>query len=155
MILDMGEVTHVGGVVTQARADQPWQYVKTFTVQYSSDGSTWQDVGGTFAGSSSVSKLVQLFPSVVQARYVKLVIQSWHYWISMRAGAIVCKVASRRLRGSMTSIPSFAVSRSLPDVDLGISQSASAPSWTSPSALVLLAILCVTLGLPCDARRGF
>jgi len=70
----------------------------------------------------------------------------------MRAGAIVCKVASRRLRGSMTS---FAVSRSLPDVDLGISQSASAPSWTSPSALVLLAILCVTLGLPCDARRGF
>jgi len=73
----------------------------------------------------------------------------------MRAGAIVCKVASRRLRGSMTSVPSFAVSRSLPDVDLGISQSASAPSWTSPSALVLLAILCVTLGLPCDARRGF
>jgi len=91
MIIDVGQEAWIYGVITQCRADLYWEYVTSFTVQYSSDGFTWQDITGTFVGSSSANKLEAKFPSAVYAQYVKIVAQAWINWVSMRAGVLACK----------------------------------------------------------------
>mmetsp|Transcript_163469 Transcript_163469/g.313944 ORF Transcript_163469/g.313944 Transcript_163469/m.313944 type:complete len:652 (-) Transcript_163469:144-2099(-) len=91
MTMDVGRKTQITGVVTRARADKEWEYVKNFTVQYSSDASAWEDVPGVFTGSSTSESSIATFPSTVEARYVKVVVQSFSIWISLRAGVVVCK----------------------------------------------------------------
>jgi len=93
MSMDLGQVRKVWGVVTQGRARGRWsnQYVKTYKVQYSEDGSTWKDVTGTYKGERGDSGKEAQFPQPVMARFVKLVVRTWSSHISMRAAAITCK----------------------------------------------------------------
>jgi len=90
VVIDMGEVMPIEGAVTQARADSYWEYVTAFTVQYSSDSSSWATVPETLTGSSSTDALEARFTSKVDARYLKLVVQTWNSWVSMRAGILMC-----------------------------------------------------------------
>ena len=85
-------LTQVKGVVTQGRGVTQ-QFVKTFAVQVSSDSSSWQDIPGLFnsATQQGSEKIYAVFPAVVWARYVKLVVKSWNVWISMRAAALLCQ----------------------------------------------------------------
>jgi len=92
MIMDLGRVSKIEGVISQGRKDKPFEFVKTFTVQYSIDGSSWQDIPGTFKGGSQEVK--GIFPKMVEAHYLKLAIKSWSSWISMRAGALLCNKAA-------------------------------------------------------------
>jgi hypothetical protein len=99
MIMDLGFTGMVQGVVTQARHDNN-QHVTSFAVQYSSDLSTWKNISGTHGGATSSDKRQAMFPSLVEARYVKLVVKSWTSHVSMRAGLLVCKARVRRIEGN-------------------------------------------------------
>eukprot|EP00937_MAST-01D_sp_MAST-1D-sp2_P004033 g4033.t1 len=87
----------VGGVVTQARRGESntVQHVETLTVKVSTDNSHWQDVdcGATFnanyVGASTEMKQEIKFAAPARARYVRLVVQSYHNYISMRAGVVL------------------------------------------------------------------
>merc|ERR1719265_1791990 len=72
MVIDLGSPREVKGVVTQSRADAP-QWVTTFTVEESTDGSTWKPVGSTFNGPTKQSedKISAEFPAPITTRYVK------------------------------------------------------------------------------------
>jgi hypothetical protein len=92
MQMDLGASERVAGVVVQGRKEglHGNQYVKSFTIRYSTDGSTWQDVPDwKFNGGSGDTKREVRFPSVITARYVRLVVESWNNHISMRAGIIL------------------------------------------------------------------
>jgi len=91
--MDVGSTRQIGGVVTQGRT-QDSQYVKSYKVEVSSDGSTWADVdgGATFTANSAATdeKVEHMFSSPVSGRYVRIVVQSWNSHISMRAGVLFC-----------------------------------------------------------------
>mmetsp|Transcript_14545 Transcript_14545/g.25699 ORF Transcript_14545/g.25699 Transcript_14545/m.25699 type:complete len:885 (+) Transcript_14545:43-2697(+) len=93
MIMDMGQVVGIEGAVTQARKDSWWQYVTSFTAQTSIDGSSWQDVAGTFSGSTDQNYLEAKFTSTVEAQYLKIVAQAWSGWLSMRGGTLLCETS--------------------------------------------------------------
>jgi len=180
MIMDLRRVTRVRGVITQGREDKQWEFPTSFTVQYSSDGVTWQAIHKTFSPENRrpTSHARAFFPLIqdptrtaaapcvdtpnfidegkhpcsdwlgfncrtdpgqyyysaqgkaallwncrascascdytttttagppssrmdaassatVDARYLKLLITSWHAWISLRAAAIICEPPRR------------------------------------------------------------
>ncbi|CAK0812764.1 unnamed protein product [Prorocentrum cordatum] len=69
MQLDLGTSVIVSGVVTQGRAN--WnQWVTSYQVATSEDGSVWQTVGGTYTGNRDRSTKVKgMFPSPQVARW--------------------------------------------------------------------------------------
>ena len=75
-----------------------WQYVKSYKVQVSGDGSSWSDVDGgqVFTANSAANndKVENLFASPVSARFVRIVVQTWNRHISMRSGVLVCAAAA-------------------------------------------------------------
>jgi hypothetical protein len=98
MQIDLGDSCPVIGTVVQGRHDPDVyfnQWVTSYQVTHSRDGVTWSDVEtwsevvGVFPGNSDSSTEVKAwFPSSVDARYVRLVPQTWHDHISMRAGVL-------------------------------------------------------------------
>eukprot|EP01001_Neometanema_parovale_P005963 NODE_2356_length_1441_cov_143.674507_g2239_i0.p1 GENE.NODE_2356_length_1441_cov_143.674507_g2239_i0~~NODE_2356_length_1441_cov_143.674507_g2239_i0.p1 ORF type:complete len:400 (+),score=52.99 NODE_2356_length_1441_cov_143.674507_g2239_i0:55-1200(+) len=101
--LDLGSVHSVAGVVTQARANlgersdttgYDYQYVKTYNVTISSDGSTFVDVdgGATFTGNAAAGqgRVQALFSGIVTARYVRLFPVTWSSHPSWRVGILYC-----------------------------------------------------------------
>ena len=91
---DLGSEKDVSGVVTQGRhGDQ--QRVTSFSVKVSSDGSSWQDVHGAqgqlhFSGNSDSSTKVENEFPVVAARYVRIYVEGYHSWPSMRSAVMIC-----------------------------------------------------------------
>jgi hypothetical protein len=93
MEIDSGMVQSIAGVITQGRKDQN-EWVKTFSVQTSVDGSKWHDVacGQEWdANSNRNSKVKTYFSDPVKARYLRLYPQEWHGWLSMRMALLVCE----------------------------------------------------------------
>eukprot|EP00961_Rhodomonas_salina_P013192 177453-Rhodomonas_salina.1 len=91
MELDLGESTAVAGVATKGRVEFE-QWVRTFKVLYSLDGTTWTDVNGGYAFPGNTDRNTQLstfFAGPVEARYVRIYPQQWINWMSMRAGVIL------------------------------------------------------------------
>jgi len=89
--VDLGVVTWAIGVITQSRADRPWELVDHFNMHYSEDGSSWYLIQKVFVASDKHKWLkVDLFPEMIKARYLKFVIRTWKYWISLRTAILLC-----------------------------------------------------------------
>ena len=68
------------------------QWVTTYTVALSVDGLSWEDLGITFTGNDDRdTKVVGAFSTRREARYVRILPQSWNEWLSMRAGVLLCE----------------------------------------------------------------
>jgi hypothetical protein len=95
--LDAGSSKKIRGVAIMGRVHVPgksWspQYVKTFKVQSSSDGTTWDDVenGKIFTGNTDATTQVDVtFDTPVDARYIRIYPQTWNKHMSMRTDIIV------------------------------------------------------------------
>jgi len=91
--MDLVHSQQVAGVVTQGRTAHN-QYVKSYKVQTSQDGRSWSyaDGGKIFKANTAANnvKVENKFASPISARFVRIVVQSWHSHISMRAAALVC-----------------------------------------------------------------
>ena len=89
MTIDAGTVYMIHGIATQGRLDYGGdQWVKSYSVQVSADGSTFTDVdgGASFTGNSDRNTVVIACPSsAVPARYVRLKPKTWYGHVSMRA----------------------------------------------------------------------
>ena len=64
------------------------QKVTAFTVQHSTDDSTWSDVDGGAAFTDASGDLDALFATPVMAQYIRITVVSWQGHISMRAGLL-------------------------------------------------------------------
>merc|ERR1719371_72581 len=89
--MDLGEEKTIVGTVIQPR-DTNYQYVTEYTVATSSDGNTWTDAPGTYDGhGSELNEHLFSDGSSVQARYVRMIVQTWTSHISMRADVLVAE----------------------------------------------------------------
>ncbi|XP_078670671.1 uncharacterized protein LOC144910896 isoform X2 [Branchiostoma floridae x Branchiostoma belcheri] len=90
--VDVGALTTVAGVITQGRSSVPYpQWVTSYKLRFSRDGSTWStylDKLGrerVFSGNSDQNTEVRhLLDPPVTARYVRFWPQTWHGHMSMR-----------------------------------------------------------------------
>lgn len=94
MQIDLGSVKHVAGFVAQGNTEAD-EWVIRFTPLISRDGFSWSNVPGSFTGNSDRDTKVKMAMStIILARYVRLVVQSWHGHISLRAGVVICETCS-------------------------------------------------------------
>ncbi|XP_078685540.1 EGF-like repeat and discoidin I-like domain-containing protein 3 [Branchiostoma floridae x Branchiostoma belcheri] len=95
--VDLGELTRVKGVITQGRQRDFAQWVTSYKLHYSVDGTTW----ATYASSDGSDKVftantdnntpvTNLLDNPVVARFVRFVVQSWNNHITMRAEILGC-----------------------------------------------------------------
>lgn len=92
MQIDIGATETVAGVVVRGRAGSS-QRVTRFTVQYSTDADDadgWTDAGNFTCDNcnSPISYSESLFPELVTARYIKILVQEWTGHVAMRAGVL-------------------------------------------------------------------
>ncbi|KAM9311100.1 lactadherin isoform 2-T2 [Gastrophryne carolinensis] len=97
--VDLGFVKKITGIVTQGAKDfGNIQYVESFKVAYSNDGSTWniyQDKRAkqdkVFLGNNdNYSHKRNLFNPPISARFVRVLPQSWHERITLRMELLGC-----------------------------------------------------------------
>jgi hypothetical protein len=104
MQIDLGEDRELSGVVTQARGNNCCgpMGVTSFTVQYSSDGVNFEAVPGVLPGPSEAyltndwaaslhDKFQVFFPSVITARYIRIVVETWVNTPVLRAEVLLHK----------------------------------------------------------------
>ncbi|XP_078371653.1 sushi, von Willebrand factor type A, EGF and pentraxin domain-containing protein 1-like [Oculina patagonica] len=84
-----GQIYQISGVATQGRADSA-QWVKTYKLQYSTDGSTWTYYPDTLTGNTDQNTEVRNEVRVFQAMYLRFRPQSWQAHISMRVEVYGC-----------------------------------------------------------------
>jgi hypothetical protein len=80
MQFDLSEQQVISGVVTQGRRSA-WQWVTSFQVSVSDDGSGWQriDCGATFQGNKDMeTQVYTYFSAPVKARYLRILPISWY-----------------------------------------------------------------------------
>ena len=83
--IDAADEVYWRKVETKARH---YQYVKSYTLKYSNDGTTWKDIPGTFAGNTELSQSkVNLIQPPVKARFLRIVVLTFHSWPSMKFDA--------------------------------------------------------------------
>jgi len=90
MQIDLGANKTISGVVTQGRYDFG-QWVKSYKVEYSTNGTNWFWVDGesVFSGNSDQdTKVTNNFNTNVSARYIKIYPVTYSGWPSMRAGVV-------------------------------------------------------------------
>ncbi|XP_032230005.1 lactadherin [Nematostella vectensis] len=100
--VDLSQVTWVTHVATQGRPEMTsankTMWATEYTIEYSLTGDQWQsyqDENGvikTFPGNSDRNTVVKNeFSPVIQARYVRIVVQAWYTNIVMRAELYGCE----------------------------------------------------------------
>ena len=88
MRIDAGECVPVSGVRAQGRNDLHEQKVTAFTVQHSTDDSTWTNVDGGATFTDASGSFDALFTTPVMARYIRINVVVYASPISMRAGLL-------------------------------------------------------------------
>ncbi|XP_078667263.1 uncharacterized protein LOC144909086 [Branchiostoma floridae x Branchiostoma belcheri] len=95
--VDLGEATFVTGVITQGRQNSYAQWVTSYKLQFSVNGTDWTTYAGSdgsdkvFTGNTDMNTPVtNLLDNPVAARYVRFLVLTWVYHISMRAEILGC-----------------------------------------------------------------
>jgi len=106
MQIDLGLVATVVGVVTRGRITHS-QWVTSYKVQTSVDGRRFIDApGGTGGNWDQHSDQEVYFSFPVEARYIRIIVYTWHRHICMRASPILCQAVANcvfRIDDDMTS----------------------------------------------------
>ena len=90
MQIDLGVNKTISGVTTQGRYNAG-QWVKSYKVEYSTDGTNWFWVDGenVFTGNTDMNtKITNSFNTNVVARYIRIYPETFNSYPSMRAGVI-------------------------------------------------------------------
>ena len=98
--IDLLEPRHIDRIATQGRNDMTGPYhvqrVTSYKVSYSNDGSTFNYVLNfdgserVFAGNTDSDTIVANVFDAVQARYIRLVVETWNSHASLRWGVFGC-----------------------------------------------------------------
>ena len=87
--MDLGKTMCVSGAVTRRRKGSD-QRVTSYKVSYSTDGSSFTELAPVFSANvaSGDESKIKNDLGAVQARYIRIIVQTWQHHISMRAGLI-------------------------------------------------------------------
>ncbi|WP_294249867.1 discoidin domain-containing protein [uncultured Chryseobacterium sp.] len=88
LTLDLGSSQTVNGVVTKGRGDAG-QWVTSYTLSYSTDGTNYTDMGRNYKGNTdNNSEVSNIFTSPVTARYIRFTVTGFNGHPSLRADVI-------------------------------------------------------------------
>eukprot|EP00058_Branchiostoma_floridae_P006902 XP_002592390.1 hypothetical protein BRAFLDRAFT_67255 [Branchiostoma floridae] len=129
--VDLGQMKHIAGTIIQGRhrSLNGVQFVTSYKLQYSADGSSWTTYAGS-NGSDEVfpgncdrnTSVTNLLDNPVDARYVRFLPQSWSGAIAMRVEITGCNsICSDPLGMEFGAIP-----------DGSITASSSLRAWYGP-----------------------
>eukprot|EP00058_Branchiostoma_floridae_P006901 XP_002592389.1 hypothetical protein BRAFLDRAFT_67254 [Branchiostoma floridae] len=98
--VDLGEVKNVSGIIIQGQLTND-QWVTSYKLRYSTDRLSWTTYANS-DGSEMVfpgnvdrnTPVTNLLDNPVDARYVRLVVQSWTRHIAMRVEIVGCNIQS-------------------------------------------------------------
>ena len=80
-------------VTTQGRYSRHNQWVTSYYVSYSQDGTRWETISTPFEGNDDQNTMkTNLLPDDIVARYIRLLPISWEGHISMRFDVTGCAV---------------------------------------------------------------
>ena len=86
----------IASVTTQGRLGQHAQWVTSYYVSYSQDGTDWTDIPTLYSGNvDQESKVTNRLPANTLARYVRLRPHQWNNGIALRFDATGCAVARK------------------------------------------------------------
>jgi hypothetical protein len=101
--VDLGKVQDIGAVATQGRAHGSY-WVKSYTLTYSRNGNEWFSYGHskgkttTFTGNTDYWSVVKHeFPRPIRARWVRIIVNTFHGWPVLRWELYRPEVPSQRL----------------------------------------------------------
>ncbi|XP_066270902.1 EGF-like repeat and discoidin I-like domain-containing protein 3 [Branchiostoma lanceolatum] len=99
--VDLGEMKRVMGTIIQGRGKDHSQWVTSYKLQYSTDRVIWTTYAGSdgsemvFPGNVDMSTPVtNLLHNPVDARHVRLVVQSWYGHVVMRVEIVGCNTTA-------------------------------------------------------------
>ena len=86
--------THrIKSVTTQGRPRKQQDWVTSYYVSYSQDGTSWEEISTLFeANEDRDTKRTNLLPDNIEARYIRLSPNSWNSRIGMRFDVAGCAV---------------------------------------------------------------
>ncbi|XP_019622321.1 PREDICTED: lactadherin-like [Branchiostoma belcheri] len=99
--VDLGEMKRVTGTVIQGRNRGAEQWVTSYKLRYSADGTVWTTYPGSdgsdmvFPGNADMNTPVtNLLDNPITARFVRFYPQTWHKHMSMRVEILGCSTDS-------------------------------------------------------------
>ncbi|KAJ7352852.1 hypothetical protein OS493_033394 [Desmophyllum pertusum] len=87
--IKFGQILQISGVATQGRATVA-QWVTSYKLEYSSDGSSWTYYPDTLTGNTDQNTVVRNEVKMFQAMYLRFRPQAWNGYISMRVEVYGC-----------------------------------------------------------------
>jgi len=90
MELTLPKAETIVGIVTEGRKNKE-EWVKTYKVKYSSDGSKWTDAGILKGNTDQHTKVTSKLKEEIVAKHVRIYPLTWHGHIAMRAALLTCK----------------------------------------------------------------
>ncbi|CAK8680029.1 unnamed protein product [Clavelina lepadiformis] len=94
--VDFKKPTFVTGIVTQGRPQNSNQWVTSYKISYGNSTNQMQVIRERgsdliFQGNRDMdTKVINIFPRAVVARYFRLLAQTWHSYISIRLDYVTC-----------------------------------------------------------------
>ncbi|XP_052248669.1 mucin-5AC-like isoform X9 [Dreissena polymorpha] len=139
--VDLGSLEQIAGLITQGRPDTD-QWVESFFVETSIDGTHWYkyaDMGSKkeytlFAGNFDRSTQVRtMFDREIDARFVRIVPQSWYQWIALRFEILSCygrhsTLAPGMQTGGSPTLPPGSVPTNIPTLIPPVGTGAPTPA---------------------------
>ncbi|XP_020628101.1 contactin-associated protein-like 5 [Orbicella faveolata] len=87
--IKFNQIFQITGAATQGRGDDA-QWVKSYKLEYSTDGSTWTYYPDTLTGNTDQDTVVRNEVRVFEAMYLRFRPQEWNGHISMRVEVYGC-----------------------------------------------------------------
>ena len=105
---DLLVVHRIESVTTQGRPTDYTQWVTSYYVSYSQDGTRWETISTLFVGNNDQStKKTNLLPGNIMARYIRLLPNSWNLHIAMRFDVTGCAVSGTIPHKTLVTIMPF------------------------------------------------
>ncbi|XP_066294732.1 lactadherin-like [Branchiostoma lanceolatum] len=97
--VDLGEMKHVTGIITQGGMwYSPQMWVTSFKLQYSTDATCWVTYATSdgsdkvFSGNTdATTPVINMLPDPIDVRYVRFLPQAWYFSMSMRVEVLGCR----------------------------------------------------------------
>ena len=90
---DLQTMHRILSVTTQGRYSRHNQWVTSYYVSYSHDGTMWETISTPFEGNDDTdTKKTNLLPDDIVARYIRLLPISWNTHVCMRFDVTGCAI---------------------------------------------------------------
>uniref|UniRef100_A0A670Z6H1 F5/8 type C domain-containing protein n=1 Tax=Pseudonaja textilis TaxID=8673 RepID=A0A670Z6H1_PSETE len=92
--IDLQHLTKITSIITQGATSMTTSmYVKTFSIHYTDDNSTWKPYLDVFTGNiNSDGHVKHFFKPPILSRFIRIIPKTWNQYIALRIELFGCEV---------------------------------------------------------------